>query len=78
MVTLTINCSDEKYTRLTQLADYHHIKIPQLLDELTTGALMEFEIYTRFLSRATQGQVEEGLILLDKLETSFEKNRFEL
>jgi len=73
MVTLTMNCPDEKYTRLTQLAAHHNIKVNQLLDELTTGALMEFDIYTRFLSRATQGKVEEGLALLDKLETYFEK-----
>jgi hypothetical protein len=72
MVTLTMNCPDEKYTRLTQLAEHHNIKVNQLLDELTTGALMEFDIYTRFLSRATQGKVAEGLALLDKLETHFE------
>jgi len=73
MVTLTMNCPDEKYTRLIQLAEHHNLKVHQLLDELTTGALMEFDIYTRFLSRAKQGKVEEGLALLDKLETHFEK-----
>jgi len=38
MVTLTMNYPDEKYTRLKQLAEYHNIKVNQLLDELTTGA----------------------------------------
>jgi hypothetical protein len=36
--------------------------------------LAEFDAYTRFLSRASQGEVEEGLALLDKLDRHFVKN----
>jgi len=71
MVTLTMNFPDEKYTRLTQLAQHNNTGVNQLLDELTTRALAEFDAYTRFLSRASLGQIEEGLALLDKLDEHF-------
>ena len=69
MATLTIRLSDDKHERLRQLAERRKISMNELIDELSTVALVEFDAETRFRARAALGSREEGLALLDRLES---------
>jgi len=73
MTNLTIKLPDDKYTRLEQMAKYRNTTMSLLLEEIYIKALVEFDAYTHFLSRATQGKVEKGLAILDKLDNHFGK-----
>jgi predicted transcriptional regulator len=68
MATLTIRLPDEKHLRLKKLAECRGISINKLMEELSTIALVEFDTHTRFKLMAAQGNVTEGLRLLDKLD----------
>jgi predicted transcriptional regulator len=68
VATLTIRLPDEKHTRLKKLAESKGISINELIEELSTIALVEFDTHTRFKAMADQGNPEEGLKLLDKLD----------
>jgi len=68
MATLTIRLSDEKHERLRQLAERRKISLNELIDELSTIALADFDAETRFRARAAQGSRAEGLALLDLLD----------
>jgi predicted DNA-binding ribbon-helix-helix protein len=68
MAALTIRLPDDKHTRLKKLAESKGISINELIEELSTIALVEFDTHTRFKAMATQGNPEEGLKLLAKLD----------
>jgi predicted transcriptional regulator len=68
MATLTIRLPDDKHTRLKKLAESKGISINKLIEELSTIALVEFDTHTRFKAMAAQGNPEEGLKLLAKLD----------
>jgi predicted transcriptional regulator len=68
MATLTIRIPDDKHTRLKKLAESRGISINKLIEELSTIALVEFDTHTRFKAMAAQGNPEEGLGLLAKLD----------
>jgi predicted transcriptional regulator len=68
MATLTIRMPDDKHSRLKQLAESRGISINKLIEELSTIALTEFDAYNRFKLMAGQGNLAEGLRLLDKLD----------
>ncbi len=68
MATLTIRLSDDKHARLKQLASYRRISVNKLIEELSTIALVEFDVELRFQARAARGSAEEGLRLLDQLD----------
>jgi predicted transcriptional regulator len=69
MATLTIRLPDEKHARLKELAVSRGISVNKLVEELSTIALTEFDAYTRFKAMAAMGNVNEGLALLDKLDS---------
>ena len=71
MATLTIRLPNDKHNRLKQLAKYRHISINKLIDELSTQAIAEFDSETRFRALAAQGDVNDGLAILDKLDDHF-------
>jgi predicted transcriptional regulator len=68
MVTLTLRIPDDKHRRLTQLAESRGISIHQLIDELSTIALVESDAYMRFQALAAQGNAQTGLQLLDLID----------
>ncbi len=68
MATLTIRLPDDKHQRLRSLARQRKVSVNKLIEELSTMALAEFDIETRFRARAARGSAEEGLRLLDKLD----------
>jgi len=69
MATLTIRLPDDKHTRLKELAQSRGISVNKLIEELSTIALAEFDAYTRFKLMAAKGEPNEGLRLLDKLDS---------
>ena len=71
MATLTIRIPSDKHERLKQLAKYRRISINKLIDEFSTQAIAEFDSETRFRALAAQGNISEGLSILDKLDSHF-------
>jgi predicted DNA-binding ribbon-helix-helix protein len=69
MATLTIRLPDNKHLRLKKLAESQGMSVNKLIEELSTIALAEFDTHTRFKLLAAQGNPEEGLKLLAKLDT---------
>ena len=70
MATLTIRMPDDKHSRLKQLAESRGVSVNKLIEELSTIALTEFDAYNRFKLMAVQGNLAEGLRLLDKLDNT--------
>lgn len=68
MATLTIRMPDDKHERLRQLAASRKISINKLIEELSTVALAEFDVETRFRTRAARGSAAQGLAILDELD----------
>lgn len=77
MGTLTIRIPDDKHERLKNLAASRGISVNKLIEELSTTALTEFDTETRFRAMAHQGNIEEGLALLDKLDKHFARTDVE-
>jgi len=73
MATLTIRIPDEKHARLKTLAEYKHISVNKLVEELSTKAIAEFDTEVRFRSLAAKGDIKRGLDLLNKLDEHFSK-----
>ncbi len=68
MGTLTIRLPDDKHERLKALAIRRKVSVNKLFEEFSSMAIAEFDAETRFLTRATRGNVKKGLKLLDKLD----------
>ncbi|MES9903726.1 MAG: toxin-antitoxin system HicB family antitoxin [Sedimenticola sp.] len=71
MATLTIRMPDDKHNRLKALAQYRHVSVNKLVEELSTQALAEFDSEVRFRTLAARGETATGLNLLDKLDAHF-------
>ena len=72
MGSLHLRIPDEKHQRLKELARSRNISVNKLLEELTTMALTEYDIETRFKLRASRGSTEKALLVLDKLKQDFQ------
>ena len=70
MATVTIRLPDEKHERLKVMAKRRGISLNKLLEELSTTALAEFDVETRFRVRAGRGSAEKGIAILDRLGRS--------
>lgn len=73
MATVTVRLSDEKHERLKLMARRYGISLNKLFEELSTTALAEFDVETRFRVRAGRGSIDRGLAILDKLEHAEER-----
>ena len=71
MSTLTVRLPDDKHERLKALAKYRKISVNKLVEELSTQAIAEFDVETRFRALAAKGNVKKGLKHLDKLDDHF-------
>lgn len=71
MSTLTVRLPDDKHERLKALAQHKKISVNKLIEELSTRALVEFDMETRFKTLAASGDTDKGLSLLDKLDEHF-------
>ncbi|MFA7571224.1 MAG: hypothetical protein WCY75_08320 [Sulfurimonadaceae bacterium] len=68
MSAVTFRLPDNKYERLKKLAKSQNISVNRLLDELSTMALASYDAKIRFESRASKGDRQRGLEILDKLK----------
>lgn len=71
MATLTVRIPDDKHSRLKALAKHRHVSVNKLIEELSTQALAEFDSEVRFRALASNGDINKGLKLLDKLDSHF-------
>lgn len=70
MSALTLRLPESKYQRLKALAKSKGMSVNQLMNEMTTLILAEFDLKTQFEIRAARGQqqAERGLALLAKAQ----------
>ncbi len=73
MGTLTVRLPDEQHQRLKALAKRRRISVNKLMEELSTRAIVEFDVETRFRAMATRGSVDQGLDALRQLDEAFER-----
>lgn len=68
MSAITLRLPDDNHQRLKVLAEIRGMSINQLLNEMTTLLLADFDAETRFRLRAAhgRGKAERGLALLHK------------
>lgn len=68
MSAISLRLPDDKHQRLKNMAEQRGISVNQLLNEVTTMLLTDFDAETRFRARAVrgQGQTERGIALLQK------------
>jgi predicted DNA-binding protein len=68
MSAITLRLPDDKHQRLKVLADQRGMSINQLINEMATLLLADFDAETRFKLRAERGKgrAERGLDLLNK------------
>jgi predicted DNA-binding protein len=68
MSAITLRLPDDKHQRLKNLAEQRGISINQLLNEVTTSLLSDFDAEVRFRARAARGsgKTERGIALLQK------------
>ena len=75
MAAFMVRIADDKHERLKELAKARGMSLNKLRSELSTIALVEFDAETRFRSMAAQGNPEQGIALLDKLDDNFGKEK---
>lgn len=75
MATVTVRLPDEKHERLKLMARRYGISLNKLFEELSTTALAEFDVETRFRVRAGRGSVDRGLAILDSLDARESESR---
>jgi len=68
MSAITLRLADDKHQRLKILSEQRGISINQILNEMTTLLLADFDAETRFKVRAKRGKgkTKRGLDLLAK------------
>ena len=70
MATMTIRLPEAKHERLRLLAERNGVSLNKLVDEWASMALAQFDAEPRFIARASRGNAQRGLALLDKLDRS--------
>lgn len=68
MSTITLRIPDSKHERLKQYAKEQGVSLNKLFEEFATVALAQFDAKTRFDIKASRGNTERGLQILDKLD----------
>lgn len=68
MATVTVRLPDEKHERLKLMAERYGISLNKLFEEISTTALAEFDVETRFRVRAGRASIDRGLAILDRLD----------
>ncbi len=71
MATMTIRIPDAQHVRLKRLAARQGVSLNKLVEQWSNVALAQFDAETRFRVRASRGDPQAGLALLDKLDAAF-------
>ena len=67
MGTVTVRLPDDKHQRLKLMAKRQGTSLNKLFEELTTNALAELDVETRFRARASRGNPAKALEILNKI-----------
>lgn len=67
MSTLTIRLPDNTAERLKSLARSRGLSVNKLMEEMSAQALAAWDTENRFRSLAAQGDVQQALAILDRL-----------
>jgi hypothetical protein len=67
---MTIRLPNAKHERLRLLAERNGVSLNKLVDEWASMALAQFDAEAHFIARASRGDPQRGLALLDKLDRS--------
>jgi predicted transcriptional regulator len=70
MSVFTVRLPDSKPARLKEIARARGISTNKFIEELTTIAIVQQDMLTRFTLRASRGDAAQGLAVLDELETA--------
>lgn len=70
MSTLTIRLPDNTADRLKSLARSRGLSVNKLMEEMSAQALAAWDTENRFRSLAAQGDVQQALAILDRLNDS--------
>ena len=73
MATLTVRIPYDKHRHLKALAQYRHVSVNKLFEELSTKALAEFDSEVRFRALVASENIDSGLNILDNLDAHFSK-----
>jgi plasmid stability protein len=68
MSTMTIRLPDAQHERLKLLARSRGVSVNKVVEEITTRALTEFDVETRFRVRAARADIDKALALIDRLD----------
>lgn len=68
MATLTIRMPDANRDRLADMAAQRGISLNKLIEELSTRAIAEHDTEMRFRLRASRGDPDRALEILDRLD----------
>lgn len=68
MSTLTIRLPDNTADRLKSLARSRGLSVNKLVEEMSAQALAAWDTENRFRSLAAQGDVQQALAILDRLD----------
>lgn len=68
MSTLTIRLPDNTADRLKSLARSRGLSVNKLIEEMSAQALAAWDTENRFRSLAIQGDVQQALAILDRLD----------
>ncbi|OIP13518.1 MAG: CopG family transcriptional regulator [Betaproteobacteria bacterium CG2_30_59_46] len=68
MSTLTIRFPDNTTDRLKSLARSRGLSVNKLMEEMSAQALAAWDTENRFRSLAAQGDVQQALAILDRLD----------
>lgn len=68
MSTLTIRLPDNTADRLKSLAHSRGLSVNKLMEEMSAQALAAWDTENRFRSLAAQGDVQQALDILDRLD----------
>lgn len=70
MSTLTIRLPDDTASRLKQLARRRGLSVNKLMEEMSAQALAAWDTENRFRARAAQGDAQQALAILDRLDAA--------
>ena len=73
MSTLTVRLPDDTAERLKSLARSRGLSVNKLVEEMSAQALAAWDTENRFRTLAAQGDVQQALVILDRLDTSVKR-----
>jgi predicted DNA-binding ribbon-helix-helix protein len=73
MSVLTVRLPESKHARLKEIARARGLSTNKFIEELTTIAIAQQDLLTRFTLRASRGDTAQGLAVLDELDVALKK-----